>query len=76
MAERGNSTHGRRMDEELKHETQNLTRRATPDTTQEWRNPEPLADDTDSPEVQAAMGTPPPDRPETEEWVGQAEGED
>ncbi|WP_312182827.1 hypothetical protein [Arthrobacter sp.] len=56
MAERGNSTHGRRMDEELKHETQTLTRNAVPDT-QEWRSPEPVADDTDSAEVQDVMGT-------------------
>ncbi|MBD8042560.1 hypothetical protein H9638_01920 [Arthrobacter sp. Sa2BUA2] len=77
MAERGNSTHGRRMDEELKHETQNLTRSAVPDHAQEWRNPEPVADDTDSAEVQAAMGIAPADAaPETEAWVGVPDGED
>ena len=57
MAERGNSTHGRRMDEEMKHETQNLTRNAAPDHAQEWRQPEPMADDTDSAEVQDFMGS-------------------
>ncbi|MCC3298156.1 hypothetical protein [Arthrobacter caoxuetaonis] len=57
MAERGNSTHGRRMDEEMKHETRDLTRNAVPGHAQEWRQPEPLADDTDSVEVQEAMGT-------------------
>ena len=56
MAERGNSTHGRRRDEEMKHETQNLTRNAVPGS-QEWRSPEPVADDTDSVEVQDVMGT-------------------
>ncbi|MFZ3453844.1 hypothetical protein [Arthrobacter sp. 7Tela_A1] len=56
MAERGNSTHGRRLDEEMKQETQGLTRNAVPDHVEEWRQPEPMADDTDSAEVQDAMG--------------------
>jgi len=70
MAERGNSTHGRRMDEEMKHEAHNLTRNAVPDRTQEWRQPEPLADDTDSAEVQDAMGA------ATEASTLQPEGDD
>ncbi|MBF4994444.1 hypothetical protein ITX31_10000 [Arthrobacter gandavensis] len=72
MAERGNSTHGRRLDEEMKHETQNLTRNAVPDHTQEWRQPEPLADDTDTPEVQDVMGV----ARETEASTIQPEGDD
>ncbi|MGW9405046.1 hypothetical protein ACWGQ2_13890 [Arthrobacter sp. NPDC055585] len=72
MAERGNSTHGRRMDEEMKHETQNLTRNAVPDHAQEWRQPEPLADDTDSAEVQDVMGS----VQETEAFTIQPEGDD
>jgi len=72
MAERGNSTHGRRMDEEMKHETQNLTRNASPDHVEEWRQPEPVADDTDSVEVQEAMGA----APETEAATIQPEGDD
>lgn len=71
MAERGNSTHGRRMDEEMKHETQNLTRNAVPEHNQVWRNPEPVADDTDSAEVQAVMGS----APEPPERADQPEGE-
>ncbi|WP_404320874.1 hypothetical protein [Arthrobacter luteolus] len=72
MAERGNSTHGRRMDEEMKHEAQNLTRNASPDHVEEWRQPEPVADDTDSVEVQEAMGA----APETEAATIQPEGDD
>ena len=72
MAERGNSTHGRRMDDEMKHETQGLTRNVSPDHTAEWRQPEPVADDTDSAEVQAAMGV----APETEEYTAQPEGDE
>ena len=72
MAERGNSTHGRRMDEEMKHETQNLTHNASPDHAQEWRQPEPVADDTDSVEVQDAMGV----AQETEASTLQPEGDD
>ncbi|MFF3036858.1 hypothetical protein [Arthrobacter citreus] len=72
MAERGNSTHGRRMDEEMKHETQNLTRNASPDHVEEWRQPEPVADDTDSVEVQDAMGV----AQETEASTLQPEGDD
>ncbi|MER1995233.1 MAG: hypothetical protein ABTA24_01875 [Arthrobacter sp.] len=56
MSERGNSTHGRRMDDTMKHETLNLTRNAVSDP-RVWRQPEPVADDTDSMEVQDAMGT-------------------
>ena len=55
MAERGNTTHGRRLDEEMKLETDGLTRNAVPDRTQEWRQPEPMPDDTDSQEVLDAM---------------------
>lgn len=70
MSERGNSTHGRRMDEAMKHETLNLTRNAVSDP-QVWRQPEPVADDTDSIEVQDAMGT----VPGAEAWtVGYAGG--
>lgn len=72
MAERGNSTHGRRVDDEMKHETQNLTRNAVPDHAQEWRQPEPLADDTDSAEVQEVMGGP----QEAEASTLQPEGDD
>lgn len=55
MAERGNTTHGRRLDEEMKLETDGLTRNAVPDRTQAWRQPEPLPDDTDAAEVLSAM---------------------
>lgn len=72
MAERGNSAHGRRMDEEMKHETQNLTRNAAPDHAKEWRQPEPLADDTDSAEVQEVLGGP----QGTEASTLQPEGDD
>ncbi|MCC9173892.1 hypothetical protein [Arthrobacter sp. zg-Y179] len=55
MAERGNSTHGRRLDEELKLETEDLTKTTRPGHLEEWRQPEPLPDDTDSDEVLEAM---------------------
>lgn len=55
MAERGNTTHGRRLDEEMKQETEGLTKNTIPDHAEEWRQPEPMPDDTDSGEVQDAM---------------------
>ncbi|MCQ2000009.1 hypothetical protein [Arthrobacter zhaoxinii] len=55
MAERGNSTHGRRLDEELKLETEDLTKTTRPGHLEEWRQPEPLPDDTDPDEVLEAM---------------------
>lgn len=55
MAERGNTTHGRRLDEEMKLETEGLTKNAVPDHAEEWRQPEPLPDDTDPDEVLDAM---------------------
>ncbi|MDK1326401.1 hypothetical protein [Arthrobacter sp. zg-Y1143] len=55
MAERGNSTHGRRLDDEMKSETSGLTRNTHPDHVAEWRQPEPMPDDTDSEDVLAAL---------------------
>ena len=55
MAERGNSTHGRRLDDEMKTETQGLTKNTLPDHVEEWRQPEPMPDDTDSDDVLEAM---------------------
>ena len=55
MAERGNTTHGRRLDEEMNQETEGLTKNTIPDHAEEWRQPEPMPDDTDSGEVQYAM---------------------
>ena len=55
MAERGNTTHGSRLDDEMKTETQGLTKNTLPDHEEEWRQPEPMPDDTDSGEVLDAM---------------------
>ncbi|GAA3292914.1 hypothetical protein ACFFON_02110 [Arthrobacter citreus] len=55
MAERGNTTHGSRLDDEMKTETQGLTKNTLPDHAEEWRQPEPMPDDTDSGEVLDAM---------------------
>ena len=55
MAERGNSTHGRRLDDEMKSETSGLTKNTHPDHVAEWRQPEPMPDETDSEDVLAAM---------------------
>lgn len=69
MAERGNTTHGARLDEEMKTETQGLTRNTLPDHVEQWRQPEPMPDDTDSEDVRAAM-----DPNGTEPTVSDADG--
>lgn len=44
--DRGSDKHGARMDEELDHETQGLTRGGPADgRAEEWHEPEPSADD-------------------------------
>ena len=43
--ERGSSKHGPRVDEELAHELEGAVRANRPTRAQEWRGPEPPADD-------------------------------
>ena len=43
--DRGNSKHGPRMDEQLEHELQGTLRGNRSSRAEEWRDPEPPADD-------------------------------
>jgi hypothetical protein len=43
--ERGSSKHGPRVDEELEHELEGTVRANRPTRAEEWRDPEPPADD-------------------------------
>lgn len=45
MVERGSSKHGPRQDEELKHELHGMEQADRPVRVEEWRDPEPPADD-------------------------------
>jgi len=57
VAERGSTTTGPRLDDELRHETQGLVQgQGGTAHVEEDRQPESLPDDTDSPEVQDAAG--------------------
>jgi len=56
MAERGNTKHGPVQDEELKHEAQSFVQGHGPSHVEEWRQTEPMPDDTDDPEVVTASG--------------------
>ena len=55
MAERGNTSHGQELDDQMKHETQGMVRGNQPAHTEEFRETEPFPDDTDPAEVQAAL---------------------
>lgn len=56
MSERGNTTHNPRLDDELAHETQSIVQGHGPSHVEEFRQTEPLPDDTDDAETQAASG--------------------
>lgn len=57
MIERGNTKHDPEQDQQLKHEAQGIVQgQGGPGHIEEWRQTEPLPDDTDSAEVQDAMG--------------------
>lgn len=43
--ERGSDLHNPRQDEELKHELQGMVHANRPQRAEEWRDPEPPADD-------------------------------
>ena len=55
MAERGNTTHGQNLDDQMKHETQGVVHGNQPPHAEEWRETEPFPDDTDPAEVQEAL---------------------
>jgi hypothetical protein len=42
MVQRANSKHGRRLDDQLERETEDLIRSGWPSRAQEWREPEPI----------------------------------
>jgi hypothetical protein len=65
MAERGNTTHGQNLDDQMKHETQGMVRGNKPAHAEEFRETEPFPDDTDSEEVQSALD--PVAKPDTPE---------
>jgi len=56
MSERGNTKHGPRLDDELAHESQSLVQGHGPSHVEEFRQTEPLPDDTDDAETVAASG--------------------
>lgn len=55
MVERGNTTHGPALDDQMQHETQALGQGGRSGHAEEWRETEPLPDDTDSREVREAF---------------------
>jgi hypothetical protein len=59
MAERGSDKHGPHLDDQMKHEDQALIQGNQPPHAEEWRDTEPLPDETDSEEVRDAMRTNP-----------------
>lgn len=64
MVERGNTTHGSALDDQMKHETQALRQGGRSGHAEEFRETEPLPDDTDSQEVrEAARENLPPEAP-------------
>lgn len=55
MIERGSNKHGPHLDDEMKHEVEGTVRGGRPAHVEDFRQTEPFPDDTDSPEVQAAV---------------------
>lgn len=54
-AQRGNTTHGPRMDEQLEQETRGMVQGHCAPHAEPFRETEPLPDDTDDPEVERAF---------------------
>lgn len=50
MAERGNTTHGPNLDDQLKHETQALVHGNRPARAEDWREAESVDDADDTPD--------------------------
>ncbi|MCZ2403793.1 hypothetical protein IV498_11495 [Paenarthrobacter sp. Z7-10] len=67
MAERGNTTHSPQLDDKMKQETQAMTQGNQPGHVEEWRETEPMPDDTDPEEVRQAMSGTPDQEAEQEE---------
>jgi hypothetical protein len=60
MVERGNTTHGPALDDKMKQETQALRQGSRSGHAEEWRETEPLPDDTNSPEIRESVRESPP----------------
>lgn len=61
MAERGNTTHGPGLDDQIEQETAGMTSGTQPAHVEEFRETEAFADDTDSEQVQEAARLDPPE---------------
>jgi hypothetical protein len=55
MIERGNTTHGPHVDDQMKHEAQALRQGGRTGHVEEFRETEPAPDDTDSQEIRDAL---------------------
>lgn len=55
MAERGNTKHNSELDDQLQHEDQPIIQGNKAPHAEDFRETEPFPDETDDPEVQAAM---------------------
>ncbi|PZE27970.1 MULTISPECIES: hypothetical protein [unclassified Curtobacterium] len=57
MIERGNTTHSPEVDEQMAHEAQSIVQgHGSSSHVEEFRQSEPVTDDTDAPETLAASG--------------------
>ncbi|WP_323959613.1 hypothetical protein GC088_13940 [Arthrobacter sp. JZ12] len=55
MAERGNTTHGPHVDDQMKHETQGLVQGGHHTRAEDWRETETIDDDVDVPLEEAPV---------------------
>ncbi|MFF0527743.1 hypothetical protein ACFYT3_05075 [Nocardia amikacinitolerans] len=63
--ERGNSKHGPKRDDQLAHELQGALKGNRSTRADEWRDPEPLADDDEAMTARRDLPRPaPPDNPQ------------
>ena len=53
--QRGNTTHGPHMDDQLRHETEGLVNGVGDTHVEPFRQTEPLPDDTDDPDTERAL---------------------
>lgn len=58
MAERGNTTHGHELDDQMKHEARKIVQGNQPAHVEEFRETEPFPDDTDPEEIREALQMP------------------
>jgi hypothetical protein len=54
-AQRGNTTHGPALDEQLERESRGLVQGTTPPHVEQFRETEPLPDDTDDEQTRRAL---------------------